>query len=475
VGIWEELLEIERIGIYDNFFELGGHSLLATRLVSAVRRQLGKELAVRSLFRYSTVSELSAHLQEVSASVLPPVTVQQRPERVPLSYAQERLWFIDRLEGSVAYHIPAVLRLTGKVDGIALERALREIVNRHEVLRTVIREQEGVAYQEVLEKHQWEMARHDGRRFGEDRFALQGYIDEWISAPFDLSSDHMLRAELIGLKEQEDILVVTLHHIASDGWSLGILVRELTELYSAAIEGREALLAPLTVQYADYALWQRRYVSGAVLEEKLGYWKEKLRGVAVLELPTDHERPAVQSHRGAARGYWIGGELMDPLRALSTNEGVTLYMTLLAAFQVLLSRYSGQKDISVGSPVAGRTRQEVEGLVGFFVNTLVMRSEVKGERSFRELLQAVKETTLGAYEHQEAPFEKVVEAVVKERDLSRSPLFQVLFTLQNTPERPALRLGGKRRESREVPAFRSVRGYEPSGLTKNRISEISNT
>jgi len=439
--IWREVLSVERVGIYDNFFELGGHSLLATRVVSAARRQLGKELVVRSLFRYSTIAGLADHLREASAAVLPPVMVLDRPDRIPLSYAQERLWFIDKLEGSVAYHLLAVLRLDGDLNAEALERALRAIVNRHEVLRTVIREQEGVAYQEVLDKDRWKMGRMEGLSFVNDPAALQECIGELTSRPFDLSADHMLRGELIGMTGQENILVVTVHHIAADGWSVGILVRELTELYNANIEGREVLLPVLPVQYADYALWQQRYVSGEVLEEKLGYWKEKLKGVSVLDLPTDHERPAVQSHRGAARGYWIGEELIEPLRALSNREGVTLYMTLLAAFQVLLSRYSGQEDICVGSPVAGRTHAEVEGLVGFFVNSVPLRSAVRGEESFRQLLQQVRETTLGAYEHQEAPFEKVVEAVVKERDLSRSALFQVMFTLQNTPDKQMLRLG----------------------------------
>jgi len=442
VAIWQELLNVERIGIHDNFFELGGHSLLAIRVISAVRKALSVEMTIGDMFDHPTIAALGERWSDVSAGVgMPTMTAGVRPERMPLSYAQERLWFIDKLEGSVQYHIPAVLRLKGKLDRDALKGALRAIVNRHEVLRTVIRERGGQGYQQLLEKGLWNMRHTDGGRFGEDNLGLQDYIEEGVAAPFDLSADHMMRAELIGVREDEHILVVVMHHIASDGWSVGVLVRELTDLYNAAIEGREATLPTLPVQYADYALWQRRYVSGEVLEGQLGYWKEKLQGASVLELPTDHERPAVQSHRGAAKTFWIDKELRDRLQGLSEREGVTLYMTLLAAFQVLLSRYSGQEDICVGSPVAGRTRQEVEGLVGFFISTVVMRCEVRGKDSFRQLLQVVKETTLGAYEHQEAPFEKVVEAVVKERDMSRSPLFQVMFTLQNTPDVPMLRLG----------------------------------
>jgi len=362
------------------------------------------------------------------------------PDRIPLSYAQERLWFIDQLEGSVPYHIVKVLRLKGRLDPGALEVALRGIVNRHEVLRTVIREREGQGYQEVMDKDGWEMGYR--KEEAEDEVEVKRYIGELIAAPFDLSKDHKLRAKLIRLEAGEHILAVVMHHIASDGWSMGILVRELTELYSAAVEGRAAELEPLPMQYADYALWQRKYLSGAFLEGKLEYWKEKLGGASVLELPADQERPASQSHRGRTKAFWIEEELRERLQELSRRQGVTLYMTLVAAFQVLLHRYSGQEDICVGSPVAGRTQQEVEGLVGFFINTVVLRSEVKSDMSFRELLQAVKETTLGAYEHQEVPFEKVVEAVVKERDMSRSPLFQVMITLQNMSELRKLELGG---------------------------------
>ena len=251
----------------------------------------------------------------------------------------------------------------------------------------------------------------------------------------------MLRADLIKLSQEDHILVATMHHIASDGWSISILVKEVIALYEGYTGNEETVLPGLSVQYADYAIWQRNYLQGELLEAKLGYWKEKLEGVAPLELPADYSRPLVQRSRGATRSFKIDQGLSAKLIALSHEQGATLYMTLLAAFKVLLYRYSGQEDICVGTPIAGRNQQELEGLIGFFVNTLALRSRVSGDMSFRQLLEEVKDTTLAAYSHQEVPFEKVVDAVVKERDMSRNPLFQVMFSLQNTPEVPELRLG----------------------------------
>src|SRR5580692_10002708 len=267
--------------------------------------------------------------------------------------------------------------------------------------------------------------------YGEDREALRLYIEELVRRPFDLSRDYKLRGHLIRIGEEEHVLAVTLHHVASDGWSMSILVEEFVALYEAGVGGRAAQLKVLPVQYSDYAIWQRRYLEGAVMEEKLDYWKEKLRGLEVLDMPTDYSRPRVQSMRGDVKGFSIGRELSEGMRRMSREEGVTVFMTLLSGLKVLLYRYSGQEDISVGSPIAGRQHQEVEGLIGFFVNTLVLRSDLGGNPSFRELLHRVRETTLDGYDHQEVPFEKVVEAVVRERDMSRSPLFQVMFVLQN--------------------------------------------
>ncbi|MBK8549760.1 MAG: amino acid adenylation domain-containing protein [Ignavibacteria bacterium] len=360
---------------------------------------------------------------------------------LPLSFSQEQIWFIDRLEGSIQYHLPAVLRLSGKLNKNALEKALQNIVNRHEVLRTVIQETEGKAYQLVKENYNWKLKFVDGSKFKDKEEKLKSYIKDLINIPFDLSEDPMMRGHLISINDDDHRLVITLHHIASDGWSLSIFVKELVELYESYEKNREDNLTPLPIQYADYAIWQRNYLQGEVLEKKLDYWKEKLRGSEPLQLATDYNRPAVQSTKGSVAGFSFDKELSESLQTLSQQQGATLFMTLLSAINILLYRYSGQSDICVGSPVAGRQQKETEELIGFFINTLVMRSEVNSDDSFTEFLQQIKATTLSAYEHQDVPFEKVVDSVVKQRDISRSPLFQVMFMLQNTPDIPELRLG----------------------------------
>ncbi|MCB0728896.1 MAG: non-ribosomal peptide synthetase, partial [Ignavibacteriae bacterium] len=356
--------------------------------------------------------------------------------RLPLSFSQERLLFIDRLEGTSQYHIPAVLRLKGILNKEALEFALQNIVNRHEVLRTVIRENEGLGFQYIKEKDSWKLEQIDGSVYKDNGDGLQNYINDSINSPFDLSEDHMMRATLIRINDNEHILVITLHHIASDGWSISIIVKELVEFYKAYEENREADLSPLPIQYADFSMWQRNYLQGEVLEKKLGYWKDKLKDSEPLQLPVDFERPPVQSTRGAIASFSIDKEFSDSLNAISQKNGVTMFMTLLSAFNVLLYRYSGQENFTIGSPIAGRQQEETEALIGFFINTLALRSEVTGQETFNELLQKVKTSTLGAYEHQEVPFEKIVDSVVKQRDMSRSPVFQVTFALQNTPKVP---------------------------------------
>ncbi|MHA4812505.1 amino acid adenylation domain-containing protein, partial [Flavitalea flava] len=432
VAVWEELLGVERIGIHDNFFELGGHSLLAIRLISAVRKSLMAEVSIGEVFDYPTISSLGKQLMGRSdKGLLQTFTALPRPDRIPLSFAQERLWFIDQLDGSIQYHVPSVLRMKGNLHEEALFKALREIVNRHEVLRTVIEQEDGRPYQRVLEKGGWKLNYLEKKEFGEDRAALLLYADSLINEPFDLSTDHKLRAHLIRLSEQEYLLVVVLHHIASDGWSNDIMVKELIECYGAFADGREPVLAPLPVQYADYAIWQRQYLSEDLLSLKINYWEKKLGGAETLNLPTDFSRPAVQTSRGGMVSFRVPEELSEKLRQLSQKEGVTLFMTLLAVFKVLLYRYSGQPDILVGTVIAGRQQTEAEGLIGFFVNTLVLRSDLADNPDFTSLLQRVKQTALEAYEHQDVPFEKVVEAVVKKRDMSRNALFDVLFILQN--------------------------------------------
>ena len=442
-AIWEDVLEVDQVGVHDDFFELGGHSLLAVRLVSAIRKGFVVEMPIGDIFDYPTVALLSEQVaKHTGTTVLPSIEIMQpRPAHIPLSFSQERLWFIDRLEGSIQYHVPAALRLKGKLNINTLSYALQTIVDRHEVLRSVIRAEEGKAYQYVKDAGDWKLSVVDGSSYNADSKSLQQYLQQLVREPFDLAKDDMFRATLITLGEEEYILLATLHHIASDGWSRSILVKEVVELYNAHEEGRPAQLPVLKVQYADFALWQRTNLNGEVIEKKLGYWKKKLEAVAALQLPADFKRPAVWSTRGASSEFTIDKDLTLRLLELSQKQGTTLFMTLLAAFKVMLHRHSGQQDICVGTPIAGRQQIEVEDLIGFFVNTLALRSEVDSDNTFTELLQQVRATTLEGYEHQEVPFEKVVDSLVLERDLSRNPLFQVMFVLRNTPEIPELKLG----------------------------------
>ncbi|MBA3830264.1 MAG: amino acid adenylation domain-containing protein, partial [Taibaiella sp.] len=456
-AIWQGLLEIEKVSTQDNFFELGGHSLLAMRLVSAVRRNLSVEIPVKSLFLYPTIAQLANYLQgRDTEALLPVIEVKDRPENIPISYSQERLWFIDQLEGSVQYHIPAVLRMRGKLDSEALRRSFGEIVNRHEVLRSVFYQQEdGKVCQRIKEKDQWELNISTDIFYKEDAVGLGQYIQQLSQAPFDLSRDYMLRATLLRLGEEEHLLLVVMHHIASDGWSSGLIIKEAASLYESYSGGLPVDLVPLGLQYADYAVWQRNYLQGEVLANKIKYWKEKLDGVAVLELPVDYPRAAIQSTRGSAGKFSITKQLTDQLNLLCQEKGATLFMVLLAAYKILLHRYSGQEDICVGTPVANRGQQEIEGLIGFFVNTLALRSGVSGGTTFIDFLDQVKATTIEAYGQQDVPFEKVVEAVVRERDLSRSQLFQAMLVLQNTPDAPELQLGALQLSVEAVPSYTS--------------------
>jgi len=442
VNIWQEVLSVSRVGINDNFFETGGHSLLAMRLISLIRKELKIEISIKELFTYPTVQGLAARIRSGSNEMLmPPVVATVRPENIPLSFSQERLWFIDQLEGSVQYHVPALLRLKGDLDVSALTNAFRTVLDRHEVLRSVIYELEGKPFIRIKEHNDLELSIVDTFADGENSNELRQYISRLVNEPFDLSSDNMLRASIIRLSGEEQILVVTMHHIASDGWSISILVKEIVELYESFIQGRSAALPALPIQYSDYAIWQKNFLQGDILDRKLDYWKQKLHNLSPIELPIDRARPPVRSHKGAVLGFVVDKPLTDQLQQLSHDNSVTLFMTLLAAFNVLLYRYSHQGDICVGTPVAGRQEEQLENLIGFFINTLALRNEVSSHSSFQDLLKQVRKTTLEAYEHQEVPFEKIVEAVVTERDMSRTPVFQVLFILQNTPPVPVIQLG----------------------------------
>ncbi|MGZ3460494.1 MAG: condensation domain-containing protein, partial [Archangium sp.] len=438
---WAPLLKQRRVGAQDHFFELGGHSLLATQVVSRLREVLKVELPVRALFEAPTVAELAARLESAQEPApglrAPPLVAGPRDGELPLSFAQQRLWFMDRLEpGSSLYNLPVVLRLEGPLDVQVLERSFHALVRRHESLRTTFRQSGMSALQVISSPIEVPLATVDLRQLPAERReedARRRSVEE-TQRPFDLVSGPLLRVTLLTLGDTEHVLVVVMHHIVSDGWSLGVLVRELRELYAAFMSGKESPLEALPIQYADYTRWQREWLRGKVLESQLAWWRGLLTGASpALELPTDRPRPPVQTFRGAYQRVHLPVELTEGLRKLSQREGVTLFMTLLAGFQALLHRYSGQDDISVGSPIAGRGRAEVEGLIGFFVNMLVMRSKVRSEEPFRELLRQVKEVALGAYAHQEVPFEKLVEEFKPERDTSRTPLFQVVFVLQNAP------------------------------------------
>ncbi|HEU4556305.1 MAG TPA: non-ribosomal peptide synthase/polyketide synthase [Longimicrobium sp.] len=452
-GIWAEVLRLERVGATDGFFELGGHSLLATRVVSRVREVFGVELPLRALFEGPTVAELAVRVEELRRAelpVLPPVVPVERTGALPLSFAQERLWFIDRLEpGSATYNIYAPLRLMGAVDERALEQSLSEIVRRHEALRTSFAEVDGSPVQVIAPFGGFALPVENlsGLSEADREAAVRRCVGEEAARPFDLAAGPLFRAALLRLGDEDHVLLLSMHHIASDGWSMGVLFREFSVLYAAYREGRESPLPELPVQYGDYAVWQREQLEGEVLDRQLAYWRGRLAGAPeLLELPTDHPRPPVQTHRGATVPVELSLELLERLQALGRSEGTTLYMTLLGAFQVLLSKYAGSEDVVVGSPIAGRTRAEVEALIGFFVNTLVLRTDLSGDPSFRKVLGRVREATLGAYEHQELPFEKLVAELQPDRSLSHSPLFQVSFTLQNAEggggALPGLRVGG---------------------------------
>jgi len=435
-GIWADVLGVERTGIHDSFFELGGHSLLATRVVSRVREAFGIELSLRALFEGPTIAQMAEAveaLRRAGLPQLPPPVPVERTGGLLLSFAQERLWFLDRLEpGSAFYNIPWALRLEGALDTAALERALGEVIRRHESLRTVFAELDDVPVQTIAPFTGWTLPAEDLSALpGEAREAeVRRRATEDAARPFDLAAGPLFRAELLRLGADEHVLLMCMHHIVSDGWSIAVLFHEMRTLYDAYRAGGESPLPPLAVQYADYAAWERTHLQGPVLDAQLAWWKAQLAGApALLELPADHPRPSVQTYRGAALPLAFPADLLERLQALGRREGATLYMVVLGAFQALLARYAGSEDVVVGSPIAGRNRAEIEPLIGFFVNTLVLRTDLGGDPSFREVLRRVRTVTLGAYEHQDVPFEKLVAELQPERSMSHSPLFQVLFSL----------------------------------------------
>jgi natural product biosynthesis luciferase-like monooxygenase protein/amino acid adenylation domain-containing protein len=443
-GFWRDLLGRQRIGIHDSFFELGGHSLMAIRLLARVREAFQHELPLRQLFETPTIAGLAAWIDSRRRAgdqlELPPLGRAPRHAPLRLSHAQERLWILHQMEPtSAAYNLCAAIRLTGSLSVPALERALDSLVQRHESLRTVFPSRDGSPVQ-VIEPHQprrLDVMPVSGRTPDEQEDVLGRTLRAEAARPFDLDRGPLFRSLLLRLGNDRHVLLLCMHHIVSDGWSRGVLYDELARSYEAFAQGRSPELEPLPLQYADYAYWQRASAFPAAEQEQLDYWVKQLQGpLPQLELPTDRPRPAIQTFAGATHVFRVPGALRDELQALSAREGVTLYMMLLAAFQTLLGRYAAQDDVIVGSPTAGRTRPELEPLIGFFVNTLVMRGDLSGDPSFRELLARTREAALDAYAHQDVSFDRLVEMLHPERDLSRSPIFQVLFTLQNVPVRP---------------------------------------
>jgi condensation domain-containing protein len=363
--------------------------------------------------------------------------------RFPTSFAQQRLWFLDQLEpGNPAFNVQIALRLTGQLNAAVLEQSFSEIVRRHETLRTTFAVVEGELFQFISPAQRTRLAVVHLRELPSSEADALRLATQEAEQSFDLARGPLLRVKLLRLGELQHVLVLTMHHIINDAWSTGVLFQELGPLYNAFSAGKPSPLPELPIQYADFAYWQRQWLQGDLLENELSYWKKQLGGsLPLLELPTDHPRPAVQSSKGARHFFTLSKDLADVLKALSFQEGVTLFMVLLAAFKVLLCAYTGQEDIIVGTPIAGRKQVETEGLIGFFVNPLVMRTDLSGDPTFQELLRRVREVALGAFAHQDLPFEKLVDALQPERNLSRTPLFQVWFALRNTPI-PDLELTG---------------------------------
>jgi amino acid adenylation domain-containing protein len=449
--VWQSVLGVSSIGIYDSFWELGGSSLLGTQVVSRLKARLRIPLPLRTLFEKPTIEKLGeeiVRLQTESGSSVSTISSEtpelqtkaigrvDRSGKMALSYSQERLWFINQLEPeNVAYNAPAAVRIFGPLELETLERTLREIVRRHESLRTRFLSVHGEA-QQIIDpslsvglpvtelNHLPELERES---------EAQTLAREEARQPFDLAQGPVFRAKLFRLSSQDHVLVFNMHHIVCDAWSIGVLVREVSAIYNSFNKGQPSPLPELDIQYADFSAWQRELLSGPLLEKQLDYWKRKLAGVEPLNLPTDRPRASVLRPDGFTTRFRVPKELTESFKALSRKQNATFYMILLAAFQSLLGRYSGQADVAVGSPIAGRLRTETEALIGVFINTLVLRTDLSGQPDSMELLRQVKETTLEAYAHQDVPFERLVELLLPQRDLTRMPLFQVLFVFQNVP------------------------------------------
>jgi amino acid adenylation domain-containing protein len=436
--IWAELLKVERVGRNDNFFDLGGYSLLAVQAVSRLRRGLGVEAPIERVFALPVLADFAGSLQSAVASELPPIQPVVRTGRLALSFAQQRLWFLAQMKGgSLAYHIPMALRLIGQLDAAALRQALDRIVARHEALRTTF-VQVGVEPPEQRLNAVdcgFSLIELDLRGQADSVAELTQWLEREARDEFDFVQGPLLRGRLLRLADHESVLLLTQHHIISDGWSIGVLLNELQVLYTAFLQGDADPLPPLPVQYIDYAAWERQWLDANRLAEQAAYWKSALVGAPMLlELPTDYPRPAQQNNRGSQISVVLDAELTAQLKALSVRHGVTLFVTLLTGWGLLLARLSGQDEVVIGTPTANRGCEEIERLIGFFVNTLALRIDVSDAPSVAELLDRVKSQVLEALAHQDMPFEQVVEIIQPPRSLAYAPLFQVMFAWQNTPQ-----------------------------------------
>jgi amino acid adenylation domain-containing protein len=438
--LWQTLLKVKSVGRQDNFFELGGHSLLATQLVARIRDTLGVEIPVRKVFEQSVLSELATEIDKAASCVAsPPITPQPENASKTLSFAQSRLWFLAQLEGtgtSATYNMSTALQLEGNLNIEALRASFDYLIDRHSILRTYFPPLEGEAQVVVQNPEDVEvLAIADLRSLNPQTQAetVQKLSDNHAQEPFDLNTGPLFKAQLLQLSEQKNVLLINMHHIISDGWSMGVFKQEWQQAYAAFAAGDTPNLSPLPIQYSDYAAWQRNWLQGEILSTQENYWKQQLGDAPrLLDLPTDRPRPAQQSYQGGREEYRLSYELTQQLKAISQQQGVSLFMTLLTAFSILLSRYSRQEDLCVGTAIANRTHSYTERLIGFFVNTLVLRSKIKPEQSFSELLQQTRQTCLDAYAHQDIPFEYLVEQLQPERSLGYNPLFQVMIVLQNT-------------------------------------------
>lgn len=444
--IWKEVLDLPKISVTNNFFELGGHSLKATQVISRIRKQFQIDLPLNSLFEHATVRDISRFIEakmlkpaEKSSYVSADEAIKRIPEAqkqqgIPLSFSQQRLWFLKQYDPeSSFYNVPAVVRLKGKLDLTILHRCLNEIVNRHESLRTTFVMDEGNVKQVVAPPAPVAFPLIDLTDWREEERELEmvRLAKEEAKRNFNLETGPLVRFSLIRMSGEDHVMLLTMHHIISDGWSIKIFVQELGALFEALSAGREASLPPLLVQYTDFAVWQRQWFQGEVMQQQLAYWKNRLQNLTTLELPTDFTRPPVETFRGAKEYFTFNKELTQKLQGLCQSTQATMFMVLLSGFKLLLARYANQTDIIVGTPIANRRRREVEDLIGFFVNTLVLRTDLSGDPTFTEIVERVKKMAMEAYANQDIPFEMLVDELGLERDLSRNPIFQVMFALQN--------------------------------------------